>query len=276
MALSVGPIQSYVPGSTWFDLTQYSNLGLKEQVSINLSSSNLWLVDSSQLALPYNYAPRLSVVPTDGVYPSNPNLQPTGVLYTEGITFADSSTATVALPNVNTSLGLGAQVQTSAVQGSGQLDAVTTASGIFQTGSPGLSTGYQTSSSSSSSLSSLVPWASSTSSGSQTAGANSQTTSPRISGSNQTTVNQGNPGASSSGTIVTGGNPNTPQTPPTSNSVDSNPTSPKPVPAPFEIHSTLGLLIVLGIVAGRRSLRFLLSRFDQPMRGLSITLQLFH
>lgn len=49
MTLSVGPIESYIPGSTWFDLTKYSDLGTQEQVSVNLTDSNLWLVDESQL-----------------------------------------------------------------------------------------------------------------------------------------------------------------------------------------------------------------------------------
>lgn len=49
MDLSVGPIESYVPESSWYDMTQYSDVGVQEEVSVNLTDSNLWLVNDSQL-----------------------------------------------------------------------------------------------------------------------------------------------------------------------------------------------------------------------------------
>ncbi len=49
MTLSVGTIETYVPGSTEFEQTQYGDLGTKERESLSLSDSNLWLVDSTAL-----------------------------------------------------------------------------------------------------------------------------------------------------------------------------------------------------------------------------------
>jgi hypothetical protein len=49
MTLSVGTIETYVPGSAEFEQTQYSNLGTEERESLSLSDSNLWLVDSTTL-----------------------------------------------------------------------------------------------------------------------------------------------------------------------------------------------------------------------------------
>ncbi|MDX2215601.1 MAG: hypothetical protein SFY66_20230 [Oculatellaceae cyanobacterium bins.114] len=65
MDLSVGPIESYIPGSSWFDLTQYSDLGVQEQVSVNLTASNLWLVDKSQLNFQDSAQPPI-VLPGEG------------------------------------------------------------------------------------------------------------------------------------------------------------------------------------------------------------------
>jgi hypothetical protein len=49
MTLSIGTIESYVPGSTEYDQTQYADLGTQGRDSISLSDSNLWLVDSTSM-----------------------------------------------------------------------------------------------------------------------------------------------------------------------------------------------------------------------------------
>jgi len=60
MSISVGSIQLYVHGSTWLDMTQYTQFASQERVSINLTSSNLWLIDSSKLFLQSAYTPRIA------------------------------------------------------------------------------------------------------------------------------------------------------------------------------------------------------------------------
>lgn len=65
MDVSVGFIESYVPGSSWYDVTQYSDLGTQEQISVNLTSSDLWLVDQSQLNFQDSSEPPI-VLPADG------------------------------------------------------------------------------------------------------------------------------------------------------------------------------------------------------------------
>ncbi|MEA5452417.1 hypothetical protein VB780_27840 [Leptolyngbya sp. CCNP1308] len=49
MSLSVGTIETYVPNSTEFTQTQYSDLGTQDRDSLTLSDSDLWLVDSTTL-----------------------------------------------------------------------------------------------------------------------------------------------------------------------------------------------------------------------------------
>jgi hypothetical protein len=49
MSITVGPIETYVTDSELSNPTNYAEVGTQEQVSVNLTSSTLWLVDSSTL-----------------------------------------------------------------------------------------------------------------------------------------------------------------------------------------------------------------------------------
>jgi len=49
MSITVGPIETYVTDSDLSNPTNYAEVSTQEQVSVNLTSSTLWLVDSSTL-----------------------------------------------------------------------------------------------------------------------------------------------------------------------------------------------------------------------------------
>lgn len=132
MSLSVGPIQSYVPGSTWFDLTQYSNLGTQERVSINLADSNLWLIDSSDLYLPYNYAPRVAFINEGAGYQSPISMTATGSTTGEITIFPNLSGTNSILPSRNAPLRIGDWVQLSEISAGTQLNFSVTPNGVYQ------------------------------------------------------------------------------------------------------------------------------------------------
>jgi len=132
MSLSVGPIQSYVPGSTWFDLTKYSDLGTQERVSINLAESNLWLIDSSDLYLPYDYAPRIAFINEGAAYQSPIQLSADGATNGTVTVFPNLSGTNSILPNRNAPLQIGDWVQVSEISAGTQLNFSVTPNGVFQ------------------------------------------------------------------------------------------------------------------------------------------------
>jgi len=142
MTLSVGPVQSYVPGSTWFDLTKYSNLGTQERVSINLADSNLWLIDSSDLYLPYNYAPRIAFINEGAGYQSPVSMTAAGATTGEVTVFANLSGTNSILPSRNAPLQIGDWVQLSEIQAGTQLNFAVTPNGAVSSGRAPLSTDY--------------------------------------------------------------------------------------------------------------------------------------
>lgn len=135
MSLSVGPIQSYVPDTAWFDLTKYSDLGTQERVSINLADSNLWLIDSSQLNLITDYAPRIAFLAGQENSDGTGYLAPLG-LTTSGSTtggisvFRDALNADGALSNPEAPLQLGDWVELSSLQGGTQIGFSAAAGGV--------------------------------------------------------------------------------------------------------------------------------------------------
>ena len=129
--ISVGPIQNYVEGSTWFDLTKYSNFATQERVSINLVESNLWLIDSSQLYLPNDYAPRIAFLNEGAGYQSPITLTATGATNGNTTVFENLSGTNSILPNYDGPLELGDWVQVSEVAGGTQLDLAVTPNGVF-------------------------------------------------------------------------------------------------------------------------------------------------
>jgi hypothetical protein len=142
MSLSVGPVQSYVPDTAWFDLTQYSDLGTQERVSINLADSNLWLIDSSNLYLPYDYAPRVAFINEGAGYQSPVSMTASGSTTGEVTLFENLSGTNSILPSRNAPLQVGDWVQVSAIEAGTQLNFSVTPNGVFNPGATSLSTDY--------------------------------------------------------------------------------------------------------------------------------------
>ena len=142
MTISVGSIQSYVPDSTWFDLTKYSTLGTQERVSINLADNNLWLIDSSALYLPYDYAPRIAFINEGAGYQSPVSMTATGATTGEVTVFANLSGTNSILPSSNAPLQVGDWVQLSTIQAGTQLHFSVTPNGVVSSARAPLSTDY--------------------------------------------------------------------------------------------------------------------------------------
>jgi hypothetical protein len=138
--LNVGPIQSYVQGSTWFDLTRYSDLGKQERVSVNLIESNLWLIDSSQLFILNDYAPRIAFINEGAGYQSPITLTASGATSGSVTVFENLSGSNSILPSRNAPLQLGDWVQLSTISGGTQLQLSVTPNGVFNPGASPLST----------------------------------------------------------------------------------------------------------------------------------------
>lgn len=139
-AISVGPIQHYVPGSTWFDLTKYEQLGTQERVSVNLSSSNLWLIDSSKLFLSSDYAPRIAFLNEGAGYRSPIRISATGVTYGEATVFSDLSGVDSAMPSASAPLQRGDWVQLSQMMAGTQLNLSVIPNGVSNANATPLST----------------------------------------------------------------------------------------------------------------------------------------
>ncbi len=140
--LSVGPIQKYVEGSTWFDLTKYSSFGRAERTSVNLVESNLWMIDPSQLFLEETYAPRIAFLNEGAGYQSPIDLSATGATNGDVTVFENLSGTNSILPNTPFGEGLevGDWVQLSEIQGDTQLNLSVTPNGVFRSNATPLST----------------------------------------------------------------------------------------------------------------------------------------
>lgn len=142
MSLSVGPIESYVPDTAWFDLTQYSDLGTEERVSINLSESDLWLIDSSDLYLPYDYDVKVAFLNEGAGYQSPVSLSASGSTTGDVVLFDNLSGVDSVLPSANAPLEVGDWVQVSTIEGGTQLNFSVTPNGVRNPGATPLSTDY--------------------------------------------------------------------------------------------------------------------------------------
>ena len=140
--LSVGPIQKYVEGSTWFDLTKYSSFGRAERTSVNLVESNLWLVDPSQLVLEQTYAPRIAFLNEGAGYQSPIDLSVSGATTGDVTVFENLSGTNSILPNANGPLQVGDWVQVSTIEAGSQLNLSVTPNGVFNSNATPLSTDY--------------------------------------------------------------------------------------------------------------------------------------
>jgi hypothetical protein len=141
--IAVGSIQHYVPGSTWFDLSKYNNLGTQERVSVNLSKSNLWLIDSSKLVLASDYAPRIAFINEGAGYRSPVNISATGATYGQATVFSDLSGVDSILPSANAPLKRGDWVQLSQLKGGTQVNLSVTPNGVVNPKAIPLSTDWK-------------------------------------------------------------------------------------------------------------------------------------
>lgn len=140
MSLTVGPIQSYSPGSSWFNLSDYSQLGISERVAVDLVASDLWLLDSSNLYLTEDYAPRIAFLNEGAGYRSPVNLSATGNTNGEVTVFENLSGYNSILPSRGAPLSIGDWVQLSAIQGGTQLNFSVIPNGVSQPNNTPLST----------------------------------------------------------------------------------------------------------------------------------------
>lgn len=122
MGLSVGPIQSYTAGNSWFDLSKYDKLGVQERVAVDLKASNLWLIDSSDLFLKSSYSPRVAFINEGAGYQSPIRVSASGNTTGEATVFRNLSGYNSILPNSRGPLWRGDWVQLSEIQGGTQLN----------------------------------------------------------------------------------------------------------------------------------------------------------
>jgi hypothetical protein len=245
MSLSVGPIQNYVPGSTWFDLTKYSDLGTQERVSINLADSNLWLINSSDLYLPYDYAPRVAFINEGAGYQSPVAMTAMGSTPGEITIFDNLSGTNSILPNANAPLQVGDWVQLSEIQAGTQLNFSVIPNGVFNPGATPLSTDYRLNPTNPSNPNSPIFW---------TAYADPKATRPLILLGYEDIVGSGSDNDFNDGIIaIDVGQENFAAIFTTANlGQDPKINLKEAQAAPFELHSAVGLLVIGGIVAGRR------------------------
>lgn len=140
MTITVGSIQNYTPGETWFDLSNYQNLATQERVSVNLASSNLWLIDSSHLYLNYTYAPRVAFLNEGAGYQSPVSLSASGATNGEVTVFQNLSGSNSVLPSANAPLKIGDWVQVSTIEAGTQLNLSVIPNGVFNPKNTSLST----------------------------------------------------------------------------------------------------------------------------------------
>ncbi|MBD2325542.1 DUF4114 domain-containing protein [Alkalinema sp. FACHB-956] len=139
-SLSVGPIQHYVQGNSWFDLAKYQNLGRVNRVSVNLSASNLWLIDASKLSLVNDYAPRIAFVNESAANKSPIRLTTQGQTLQTATVFSDLSGVNSALSSKDAPLRMGDWVQTSTIAGGTKLDFSVAPNGVNNPNARALST----------------------------------------------------------------------------------------------------------------------------------------
>lgn len=126
--ITVGPIQHYTSSTSWFVLDNYSTVGsstgLVEKQVLNLANNKLWIIDSKQLALQYDYAPRIAYLDEGAAYRNQIQLSATGATNATATIFQDFSgyTGNAMLPSANGPLYRGDWVQLSTIQGGSNLN----------------------------------------------------------------------------------------------------------------------------------------------------------
>lgn len=249
MPITVGSIQNYVQGSTWFDLTKYQNLAVKERVSINLASSNLWLIDSSELYLGTTYAPRVAFLNEGAGYQSPVKLSASGATNGEATLFNNLSGSNSILPSNNAPLKIGDWVQVSEIQGGTQLNLSVIPNGVFNPGATSLSTNERLNPTNKANPNSPIFWV---------AYADPKATRPLIILGYEDILGSGSDNDFNDGILALDVGPkNFQQIFNTANYGQKMPTNlntAKTIAVPLDFSSTLGLLLAISIV-GRKYLR---------------------
>ena len=244
--LSVGPIQSYVQGSTWFDLTKYSHFGNTVRASVNLVESNLWLVDPSLLFIEESYAPRVAFLNEGAGYQSPIDATVTGATTGSATVFENLSGTNSILPSSNGPLSVGDWVQLSTIEAGSQLNLSVSPNGVVNNSRAPLSTD-PTNNPTGSNPSSPVYWV---------AYADPTADNPVLVLGYEDIVGDGSDNDYNDGLLLVDigqssfnrifENANYGQDP-TVNLAEAK-------PVPFEVESSMGLLILLGMFACRRML----------------------
>lgn len=132
MGITVGPVQSYTAENSWFNLDDYSQLGIAERTAVDLAASELWLIDSSSLFLTDSYAPRVAFLNEGAGYQSPVGVSASGSTNGEATVFENLSGRDSILPSGGAPLSVGDWVQLSEVQSGTQLDFSVTPNGVYQ------------------------------------------------------------------------------------------------------------------------------------------------
>ncbi|KPQ32993.1 MAG: protein of unknown function (DUF4114) [Phormidesmis priestleyi Ana] len=243
--LSVGPIQKYVEGSTWFDLTKYSRIGNVERTSVNLVESNLWLVDPSQLFIEESYAPRIAFLNEGAGFQSPIDATVTGAMNSSARIFDNLSGTNSILPSANAPLSVGDWVQLSNIAGGSQLNLIVTPNGVINNSRAPLSTD-PTNNPIGSNPSSPIYWV---------AYADPNAHNPLLVMGYEDIVGDRSDNDYNDGLLLVDiGRANFNRIFETANfgqDATINLADAQPVPVPFEVESSMGLLLLLGIFACR-------------------------
>jgi hypothetical protein len=241
--ISVGPIQHYVSGSTWFDLTKYDHLATQERVSVNLSSSNLWLIDSSKLVLSSDYAPRIAFLNEGTGYRSPIRISGTGNTLGEAAVFSDLSGVNSVMPSANAPLSRGDWVQLSQLKAGTQINFSVLPNGVVNPSAIPLSTDPQTNPVSPYNPSSPVFWL---------AYADPKANTPLLILGYEDIAGASSDNSFNDGLLALDlGQENFNQIFSSAN-LGQDPTinlnNPQPVPVPFELHSSVGLILIAALL----------------------------
>lgn len=246
MSISVGSIQHYVQGATWFDMTQYTQFGTQERVSVNLASSNLWLVDSSKLFLQNAYAPRVAFLNEGAGYQSPIKVTASGGTTGEATVFQNLSGYNSILPNATGPLWKGDWVQLSMMQAGTQLNLSVTPNGVYQPKATPLSTNPSLNPVSKYNPNSPVFWV---------AYADPNQTLPLLILGYEDIAGAGSDNDFNDGLLVLDVGPQNFQNIFKTANLGQNPTinlkNAKPVNVPFDVTSTMGVLVIIAMFGWR-------------------------
>jgi hypothetical protein len=244
--LSVGPIQNYASSSTWFNQDKYNFLASQERVAVNLSRSNLWLVDASKIKFVEDYAPRVGFLNEGAGFRSPVSISAQGQTFSQAIVFQDLSGRNSILPSANAPLSKGDWVQLSNIAAGSQVNFSVVPNGVVNPKARPLSTNYAINPTSPYNPNGPVFWG---------AYADPNAENPLLIMAYEDIVGKGSDNDFNDGIIAVDiGRANFQSIFQTANlgqDAKINLNGAKTVAVPFEIHSSLGL-IALGLILGHK------------------------